>query len=199
MFENLLVEHFWLALILWSVVYSADYYLTIYGASLYHTSLKEHIVFEGSFELTPYFQQDVDTLQHFSPRFIRALGLSSVLIFLIWFLAVKVFNFPELFSFAVGGLLRRELAIYLRHSRNVALSRLTRGTAGLRGKVEYSRWVILKLSAIELWSYGGLFLLLGLATSSWFVLGGVLSCWITGWQHWSWSRKLDRPKLEQAG
>jgi hypothetical protein len=199
LFENFLAEHLWLALILWWVVYIADYYLTIYGAILYHSSLKEHIVFEGSFELTPYFQEDIDTLRHFSPRFIRALVLSSILIGLLWFLAVKVINFPHLFSFVMGGLLLRELAIHLRHGRNLVLSRLARGTAGLRGRVEYSRWVILNLSAFDLWSYGGLFLLLGLATRSWFILGGALSCLVTGWQHWRWSRKLDRSMPPEGG
>ena len=192
MLERFLAEHIWLVLLLWGIVYSADYYLTIYGAHLYHTSLKEHIVFAGSYELTPQFQRDIDTLQHFSPRFIRALGLSLVLIFLIWFLAVVVISMPELFSLATGALFLREAAIHLRHSRNIALARLSRDSGGLSGQVHYSRWLILNLSTIELWSYVGLYLLLGVVVGSWFLAGGALSCSITAFQHWRQSRKQNR-------
>ena len=190
MFETFFPSNIWFVLILWIIIYSSDYYLTLYCATLYHTHLKEYIVFEGSFELTPYFQADVDTLRRISPRFVRALTLSLLLIGLLWLLTVNVLPLPGIFSFAIGGLLLREAAVHLRHGRNLALMRLTRTGGGLTGKVTYARWLLLKLSALELWAFAGLFLLIALAWGSWFFLGGGVFCLFTGLQHWRLSSKV---------
>lgn len=191
MFETLFLSNIWFVLGLWIIVYSSDYYLTLYCATLYHNHLKEHIVFEGSFELTPYFQADVDSLRRVSPAFMRALILSLVLIGLLWLLTIYLLPLSGLFFFTIGGLLLREAAIHLRHGRNLALMRLTRAGGGLSGKVTYARWLLLKLSALELWGFAGLFLLIALAWGSWFFLGGGVFCLFTGVQHWRLASKVS--------
>lgn len=55
MLENAWVTNIWVSLIIWSALYVSDYCLTIYGARLYHANLKKYVVFEGSYEFTPYF------------------------------------------------------------------------------------------------------------------------------------------------
>jgi hypothetical protein len=187
--ESILIDNVWLAIIVWGIIYVSDYYLTIYAAHLYQIHLKEFVVFEGSFELTPIFQKDVDSLRRISPRFVILLVLSFVLIFLIWLLAVKFLKVPQIFSFSFGSLILREAAIHLRHLRNLALSLFTRTAGGLNGHIEYSRWLILKLSAVELLSFAGLFFLTYLALGSWLFLGGAVSCLYTGLQHWFMSKK----------
>ncbi len=119
MLESILIHNVWLAIIVWGIIYISDYYLTLYAAHLYQTHLKKFVVFEGSFELTPIFQKDVDSLRRISPRFIILLVLSFILIFLIWFLAVKFLNIPQLFYLAFGSLFLREAAIHMRHIRNL--------------------------------------------------------------------------------
>jgi hypothetical protein len=198
MFETLFISNIWFVLSLWVMVYSSDYYLTLYCATLYHTHLKEHIVFEGSFELTPYFGADVDTLRRISPRFIWALTLSLLLIGLLWLLTVYVLPLPDVFSFAIGGLLLREAAVHLRHGRNLALMRLTRTGGGLTGKVTYARWLLLKLSALELWVFAGFFLLIALGWASWFFVGGGVFCLFTGLQHWRLSSKVVLVSVQQG-
>jgi hypothetical protein len=189
LFENAL-HNIWVVLILWLLIYSADYYLTLYSAHLYETHLKNYVVFEGSFELTPHLQRDIDTLRRVSPRFLRALITSLLLIGWLWFLTLILFDVPAIFDFAIGGLLLREVAILLRHSRNISLALLTRTGTGLSGKIEYRRPLILKLSALELSSFTALFLLIALAWNSSFFLGGSIVCLFTGLQHWRWSHKL---------
>lgn len=188
MFEPLFYN-LWFILIIWAIVYSSDYYLTVYSAHLYHTHLKNYIIFEGSFELTPYFQQDIDALRRVSPNFIRALVLSLILIGWIWFLTLKLFNVPGVYAFALGGLLLREAVVHLRHSRNLSLSLLSRAGGGLSGKVDYARPLILRVSALELLSFAGLFLVIFLAWSSWFFLGGAVFCLFSGVQHWRMAAK----------
>ena len=179
----------WLALAVWLLSYAADYYLTLYSARLYRQSAQAHITFEGSFELTPYYQKDIDGLRRVSPRFILAVVWSVLLLELIWYLSVVVVKVPELFQFLLGGLVLREAAVLVRHARNIALFRALRGGQGLHGQVQYARWLSLRQSATELGSFGVLFGLLALALGSWFLAGGAFACLATGAQHWLRSRK----------
>lgn len=189
MLDDLLVRNVWLSLIIWGITYVSDYYLTLYSARLYTTNLKEHIAFGGSYELTPQFQKDVGALRLLSPRFVLGLLLSVIVIFLIWFLAVVFIDVPQLFAFAIGGAIFRELAVHARHVRNIVLFRAA-GAGGITGRIEYARWLTLRLSAAELLTLGGLFFAAFLATGSYLVLGGAVFTLATGLQHWSWSRKL---------
>ena len=56
----------WAGPLLWVVLYSSDYYLTIACARMYQA--QNVIVFEGSYEITPAFQSDVNALRLLSPR-----------------------------------------------------------------------------------------------------------------------------------
>ena len=55
-----MADNIWLALAIWVVSYCADYYLTLYSARLYRAQAQAHFAFEGSLELTPYYQADID-------------------------------------------------------------------------------------------------------------------------------------------
>src|SRR5690242_9638751 len=111
----MLLDNPWLGLALWLGSYIADYYLTLYSARLYRAGGKEHFAFEGSLELTPYYQRDIDSLRRVSLRFILALLISALLMEIVWYLANIVVGLPLLFEFLVGGLVLREAAVILRH------------------------------------------------------------------------------------
>src|SRR5260221_9653289 len=184
----------WFALAAWLVSYAADYYLTVYSAGLYRQHAQAHITFQGSFELTPYYQSDIDALRRVSPRFILAVMWSVLLLEVIWYLSVVVLKVPELFEFLLGGLVLREAAILLRHLRNVVLFRAVRGGQGMQGQLQYARWLTLRQSAAELLGFGALFGLLALALASWFLAGGAFACLVTGAQHWRRSRQSETQK-----
>jgi hypothetical protein len=65
----------WPGTIAWAVIYISDYVLTITCARLYRRNLASKIVFQGSFELNPIFQRDVDSLKIVSPRFLLFLSI----------------------------------------------------------------------------------------------------------------------------
>ena len=73
---------FWLAtspvpgVMLWIILYISDYVLTIYSARGFREI--GHFQFEGSFELTPQFQRDIDALKPVSTRHIILLLLYSL-------------------------------------------------------------------------------------------------------------------------
>ena len=171
-----MADNIWLALAIWVVSYCADYYLTLYSARLYRAQAQAHFAFEGSLELTPYYQADIDGLRRISPRFLLALLLSLLGLELIWYLSHNVAHLPALFEFAIGALVLREAAILLRHCRNISLFRGVRDPRAVEGQVTYARWLSLRTSAVDLFSFAGLYGLLALAVGSCLLAGGALAC-----------------------
>ena len=192
MIKDFLIHNAWSVLLAWGLAYLADYYLTIYFARLLRGPLQEHIRFEGSLELTPVFQKDVDALRLFSPSFLLRWLISFPLLALIAWLSDEL-GLPQVFYLVMGGLLLRQAVILLRHGRNIALGVLSQPAGSLHGRLEYSRWLSLRLSAAELFGFGTFFALLSIAMESWFFLGGALVCLLTGSQHWAYSRKHPLP------
>jgi len=189
---NPMIDNPWFGLGLWLLSYLADYYLTLYSARLYRQGAQDYVAFEGSLELTPYYQNDIDRLRRVSPRFLLALVWSVLLLELIWYLSMIVLKLPAAFEFVLGGLVLREAAVLMRHARNIALFRAARrgaGGLGLSGKIIYARRFSLRQSAVELWTYAALFALLAALTASWLLAGGAFACALTGFQHGRRSRQ----------
>lgn len=194
MIEVLLLRNVWLVTFFWGLLYLSDYYLTIYAAREFRTRLGAHVQFEGSYELTPAFQKDVDGLKLFSRAFTWRWLFSLVLIPVIYWISLYIFEDLLIYLFLTGGLFLRGAAIHLRHLRNVGMARLTSQPGSIRGTVQYSRWLNLRMSALELFGFGVFFLLVAAVAGSWFFFGGgVITC-ITGLQHWMMTRKL-KPAL----
>jgi len=180
-------------LLAWSVVYIVDYVSTIVTARLYLQGADQHIVFEGSMELTPTFQNDVDKLRWVSPRFLITWVASSAALAAIWWLSVGFLGWIQPVQFTTGALLLREGAILLRHARNLLLYLRSRRFHEMEGRLSYHRSLMLYLSGGELFSYAAFYAILSLILSSWFLAGGAVACAVTGWQHWRMSRRADRP------
>ncbi len=178
-----LVENVWLALGIWVVLYVSDYYLTIMGARRYRDGVKNHIEFEKYYELTPYFQKDINALRLFSPRFLLALALTAAGQALVWYLAVRVIHLPWLFELVMGGYILVELAIHVRHFRNLALFRFAARSQGVEGKISYKKWLSLNVSAVEMASFAIMLLIILLLTGRLFFAGGALTCLMTGIKH----------------
>jgi len=195
MLETFVYGNVWLAMFFWGLVYLSDYYLTIYAARHYHDALGNFMHYEGSYELTPAFQKDIDTLNPFSRAFYWRWLFSLVLIYAVYWVARILPGGSLLYSFLLGGLFIRELVIHMRHARTISLIWLAKKPGAIRGSVEYSRWLNLRLSAVELVSFGLFFLLLAIFTSSWFFFGGALITAITGFQHWLYTRKMTTVHL----
>ena len=180
------LRNLWPWLAVWVVLYISDYTLTLTCARLYQRGVKDKIAFEGSFEITPYFQRDIDSLRSISPRFVLALLASSFWVFVLWQLLAK--SAPQVYFFALGAVILVELAIHMRHLRNLFFFRAACSDA-VRGRIEYSRRVVLRLSFLELLGFSGLFFVLFAFTRSWFVMGGSVGCLVLACKHWSFARK----------
>jgi hypothetical protein len=178
---------FWLStspipgVILWIILYVSDYALTIYSARGFHEI--GHFRFEGSFELTPQFQNDINALKPVSKRHVILLLLYSLLIVFIWWLTKRLLFFPWTYLLYLGMFLLLEVAVHLRHLRNVSLIREIRKGGGVEGQISYKKWFSYRISASEFYIYSALFLLFAVLTYSPFFLGGAIMCFGTGFKH----------------
>jgi hypothetical protein len=178
----------WPGVLLWAVLYTSDFLFTMTCARLYQAGAKAHMSFGGSYEITPYFQDDVDKLRLVSPRFFSALGVSSLLLYLVWWTSQPLAA-QEIYSFTLGSMVLLQLTIHVRHLRNFYMFRAAVRTGGIRGHIEYDRGVVLRLSSVELVASSAMFLVAFLITTSWFVLGGAMTCGLVGVKHLSLARK----------
>ena len=92
----------WPGLAAWVLLYISDYTLTIVCARLYRAGVSEKVQFEGSFELTPYFQKDIDSLKRISWRFVLMLILTTLLLALVWWSSRP--NDQAIYEFVLGCL-----------------------------------------------------------------------------------------------
>lgn len=177
---SFLFNHFWPGMLVWTLLYISDYALTITCARLYRS--QETVIIEGSYEITPFFQRDINSLRVVSPRFVFALLLTLGMLSFLWMLNEQSPT-PELWQFVLGCLIIIQLAIHTRHLRNLFLFRSINNTNFIRGRIEYARALTLRMSSWECFAFSSLFFVLFVFTRSWFILGGVTGCFLLGVKH----------------
>jgi hypothetical protein len=179
-------------MVVWGLLYISDYTLTITCARLY--ARQDKVVFEGSYEITPFFQRDIDSLQIVSPRFVFVLLLTLGLLGFVW-ISSQSSPAPELWQFLLGALIGIQLSVHLRHLRNLYLFRVMINGDSIRGRTEYSRPALLRGSSWEWFEFSAFYLILFAVTGSWFILGGAVTCLSVGVKH----RRLATKHQVSAG
>jgi uncharacterized membrane protein len=186
----------WPGTIAWALIYISDFVLTITCARRYRRNLAGKIVFEGSLELNPVFEREVNSEKYFSPRFLLLLVLTSTLIPIYWVLNVP--NYPGLYTFVLGALLSSQLAIHVRHLGNLYLFSSTLTSDHLSGRIEYARPLILRMSSVQILGFAILFAVNFVFTGSWFTAGGMVSCSALSAKHWYLARRAAAKRAKTA-
>lgn len=171
--ETWLTTNPWIGMLAWTVAYISDYTITIASARKYRSN--PHLEFEGSYELTPQFENDVNALNLVSRRHILLLGLTNVILLLFWW-GFSLLGNRQGFSLILGMFLLMEVGVHFRHFRSYHLLSLDESHGGLEGRISYRRWLLFSTSAFEFMCFSALFLLTALITNSLFFLGGSISC-----------------------
>lgn len=182
--EQSFISQPWPGVLLWAALYCSDFFFTMACARMYQGGARERISFEGSFEITPYYQEDVDALRLFSPRFLIALTGISAMQAAVWWLTTQALFLPQVYLFVLGMLVLSQVSVHLRHIRNYFLFRAIVTGSGISGCIAYARPVILRISAIEFFAFAAAYTVIYALTSSPFVLGGVVICLSIGANHW---------------
>jgi hypothetical protein len=179
------LESWWLGPAIWAALYISDNLLTVACARLYRA--QDTIVFEGSYEITPFYQADVNALRSLSPRFLIALlAIGGYLLVVHWLAGVDVI-FGYLYAGALGALVLLQMTVHVRHLRNWFLFK--NGMAAVQGRLIYARTLVLRMSAFELLLFAGVYLVLFAMTPSVFVLGGALACGVLAASHYQLARQ----------
>ena len=180
----------WYGIILWIILYTSDYYLTVYCARGFREI--GHIQFEGSFELTPQFQKDIDALKPISRLHITLLILYSLLILIIWWITRLSVYLTWTYPLYLGMFLLLEVAVHARHLLNVAIIQEARRHGGVDGQITYRKWFSYQISANDLYISATIFLIVALLNYSLFFLGGAIMCYATGFKHARLAKRARR-------
>jgi hypothetical protein len=164
-----------LTLIIVLIVFTSDYYLTIYGNRLYSKFGEQHFQYETSYELNPIFIHDVDNNRLLSPTFIRNIIYVLLYFWFWWYFTIKLYNWPNVFDFVAGIFLLLELPILLRHFRNIVAYN-PKNIIFVQGRIEYSDKYSLSLTAQDYIGYAIVFFLVLLLTGKMFFFGGLFIC-----------------------
>jgi hypothetical protein len=168
---DLFLNNIWLAISLWAGLYCLDYIFTMTSARFYRDGAKQHYSFPEGIELNPFFQDDVAKIRTFSFRFFLLLFFVAGLLLIAYEL-----NIPWAFALVWGMFVGIQLANHCRHIRNLIVFFYARQSAGVSGKIQYEHWFSLRLSSVDFFCFGVLFLLLFLFWGNLFVLGATLGC-----------------------
>lgn len=190
MVEQWLVEHPWLPALLWAALYTSDYYLTLLGAKL-RASQSIYLI-DGSYELTPEYQDDINNGRRLSSTFVSWLLCGTIIMLAPW-----ATGFPDGMAFyyglLVGAFLVPELAVHVRHMENVLFYRTLSGPdSGVSGSVTFSRKCIYARSATQLWAMSGFVLALSIITLSPILAGGAVGVARIAWSHRKLASELKK-------
>ncbi|HMX75026.1 MAG TPA: hypothetical protein PKE35_12290 [Anaerolineales bacterium] len=184
-------------MILWIVLYISDYYMTLNSAKGFQEI--GHFHFEGSFELTPQFQEDINKQKRISRRHIIFLVVYTLVILVAWWLFAKTLKAEWLYSIYLGTLILMEVAVHLRHFRNLHMVKAIKNEGGVEGDITYQKKLSYRISANEFQTFAWLFFIVAVITYSPFFLGGVISCFGISFRHNAYAKRAaGTPKAVHA-
>lgn len=191
---DLLFTNLWVGPLLCFALWLSDYELTVVVARLYKA--QDKVVFQGSYELNPLTQRDVDALRWIGFRILfKPLYIAS-------FVAVLGAIFKStngrasLYALGLGMFVLVQLAIHVRHFQSWYSFRRVIPTA--KGRIEYPRGGMLRSSALQLVLFAVLFLVLYVVTGSLFILGGAAMCCVNAMIHYRLALKHDASQTKAA-
>lgn len=193
-FEPYLLDHPWILSLIWMVLYTSDYYLSLANARLYKR--QNYYKVEGSFELTPFYQKDIENENKFSVRFLTMLLLFATWIYVIAsYLDVPKFGVGIL----VGFFIMPEMETHVRHIQNTMLFRkLASSNPGATGQLTMTLESGYKKSATQLACYCSLMLVIFILTGSPMVLGGAIAFLLLALRHISLAKRCTKTTTSPA-
>jgi len=146
---NVFFEWPWLASAVWIVLHSLDYYLTLYACRLYKTGGQRFWDFDGSFEMNPAYQADVERMSVFPRRFALSLFLPAIALYVVTALAEARLHW--LLAFVIGAIIFTRASVIGSHMSNIWLfRRACRPDAPFYGHIKYERRVLISISVLRL-------------------------------------------------
>jgi hypothetical protein len=171
------------------VAFALDWSLTHVGARAFQRV--RHIWdVEGSYELNPTWQAEVDAGRRFSWRAAAVALLLFVLLVAMW-LVVEISSLgASFFAFAAGAVLLVQAPTLLLHAANLQTFRTLADPTAVQGAIRLSRWYVYDQSAWAYARFALLWLVLWPPSQQLFFAGGALGCGLLGFRMLGLGRRL---------
>jgi hypothetical protein len=187
MIESYILNHPWLPTLIWCLLYIGDYNFTIIGARLYRA--QKIVEFDGSYELTPEYQNDIDNLRKFSWTSLMWTIYGVVLLLATGYISIS-YNTPQMYGVLVGVFLVPELYIHTRHVGNILdFKRMGSDSPDIIGHIRHGRKSLYIRSSRDAVLFGIYTLIAFALTGSFILLGGTFALLGMARKHWSLSKK----------
>ena len=180
-----LVGNPWLVAVLWGILSIFDFVATMLYSKAYREFLSITVQYEHGVEMNPAFEQDVQQLRWFSPRYIISMLSVAILIVLagMWFSTLW-------FETLAGAALLLVFITDLRHIENLSMVWFLKSDPeGFKGRIEQSYKLSQRRVAVGGFNIGVLYLVVFLLTQQLFFLGGGLICMLYALRHYLLSNR----------
>jgi hypothetical protein len=182
--------------VLWLVLHSTDYLLTIATARLRaQGDLRERVQLGGSIELNPLFQQVVERGQWLSKRFLVTLAFGALLLpvalgYFQWVEERGVLRTAWLAELFCGGLVVTRFTVISIHLQNLFLfRRMLRVPEASSVRMSYDRGTVMMVSRARQLEVAGLCAIAWLVSGRLFLLGGLLATLLVVGAMFLWARR----------
>ena len=161
------------------VTFILDWSLTHIGAAASHR-VRDRYAVEGSYELNPTWEADIDAGRRFTWRMVGVAVLLAALLLAMRYLIELEELDPAVFAVAAGAVLLIQAPTIMVHATNLQMFRDLADPTAVTGSITFSRWLLVRQAASYLIRFAVLWLLLWVPSQQAFFLGGVLSCSMFG-------------------
>lgn len=168
-------------------VFALEHYMAVFEAYLYQSGLKDYVVYDGLYRLTPEYQAVIARRRVISGRLLAILSVLAAGIYVAWWGLTQQLDRPDVFLLLMGGLLLNELAEISRQYRQIMFFREVRRRGGLQGRSQLTRQLGVMRHVFDLYAFVMLYLVLFMLTGSWFLLGGAVACFVSSRRLRDWA------------
>lgn len=178
--------------LVWIIIYSSDWLMNYWGAKLYFKQVKRFCIFEQGYNLKHLTIEELDNPKSILCRYFSELFLSTFAIWLLLY-TCKLYSGWRFYELFCGFFILLEACVHFRHIRSVTVFSLMHANCGFYGSIAIPRWMSLRNAFIEFATFGiGFLLVFFFDSSNYFVLGGVLACFMALLYNFSVSEKAKR-------
>jgi hypothetical protein len=177
MIDRVLFDWAPVAVAVTGIAVALDWLLTHAGA---RASLRVRHIWEseGSYEMNPTWERDIDSGRRFSWRLVAATALLLGALLAIRSVAVLADLDPAFFAFAAGMIMLVQTPIFMAHASNLHTLRAIADPAAVTGRILMHRPFLYGQSGWLFGRFGVLWLALWVPSQQAFFLGGALGCFL---------------------
>lgn len=183
MIEQILLQYIWVGPLLAILLYTAEHLISIWGIILYDRGGKNLVQIEGYDRLTKNYLKPDGSIRWLHSRLIGIILVIIVGLPTAWWMLTVTQDLPQVFLLLLGGICITACIDIITELRMTAFLHYgMRG--GLDGELRITRPMMMTLSYITFLGFAILFLILFLVTLNWFILGGLLVCFLKTQSQW---------------